>query len=60
MWFRKSNGIDEAEEAVRSAEKVVEEVKLKTPEVKRLNRALHHKRVQNHFSEQITELFTRG
>ena len=60
MWCRKTNGIDEAIEAVKTAERAVDEVKMKTPEVKRLNRSFRRKRVQNHFSDQITELFFRG
>lgn len=60
MWFRKTNGTDEAIEAVNEAAQVVKQVNAKTPEVKRLSHSFRHRRTQNHFAEQIDHLFTRG
>jgi len=61
VWFRRrsSDRSVEAEEALVEAQKNLDEVKRRGPEVTEVAQALRKMRERNHFAEQLEELIVK-
>lgn len=57
MWFRSHRTNGESKRALEDADKHLQEVKKRTPEVHAIAKSLREIREKNHFAEQLQVIF---